>query len=418
VATVVGPTGISAGSLEFGPDGNLYAGGGQGATGNLYKINKTTGVGTLVGATGFGNVSGLMNVCALTPTATSTSTPTNTPTSTPTDTPTPSNTPSISGVITYGNAINNPPPPRFIRNVTVQSTAGSPAVGPVITGTPGAYTLTGFGATSYTIKPTKPGGANTAITSADAARVAQGVAGSVPFVSQNQRFAADTTGNGGPNPVSSQDAAFIARFAAGLTGFGRTGTWFFFVTGAPSPMPTAPQTYEDSRTYASVTGNLTGQDYVAILVGEVSGNYNPANNARPASGPEKSVSVELPKLAKSRAKELTVPVIVRGIADKDVFSYEFDLRYDPNVIQPLADPVDVARTASRGLSVVANSNEPGLLRVVLYGAFPIDRNGVLLNLRFVAVGMSGSVSPLSFERIMFNEGEPQAVTSDGLVKLF
>src|SRR5262249_33915639 len=109
---------------------------------------------------------------------------------------------SISGTITYGNAIRNPPPPRLVRNVTVQSTAGSPMVGPVITGTPGTYTLTGFGSGSYTIKPSKPSGANTAITSADAARVAQGVSGSVPFVSQNQRFAADATGNGGANPVS------------------------------------------------------------------------------------------------------------------------------------------------------------------------------------------------------------------------
>ena len=52
---------------------------------------------------------------------------------------------------------------------------GSPPVGPVITGTPGTYVLTGFGAGSYTIKPTKPGGVNGAITSNDAARVAQGV---------------------------------------------------------------------------------------------------------------------------------------------------------------------------------------------------------------------------------------------------
>src|SRR6185295_12422710 len=111
--------------------------------------------------------------------------------------------------------------------------------------------------------------------------VAQAVAGTQPLVSQNQRFAADTTGNGGANPVSSQDAAFIARFAAGLTGSGRTGQWFFFVTGAPSPLPTAPQTYDDSRSYASVTNGLTGEDYVALLVGDVSGNYNPASHARP-----------------------------------------------------------------------------------------------------------------------------------------
>ena len=58
------------------------------------------------------------------------------------------------------------------------------------------------------------------------------------------------------------------------------------------------------------------------------------------------------------------------------------------------------------------------LRVVVYGAFPIDDDGVLLNLRFTAVGKAGSVSPLMFERIMFNEGEPPVTASDGRIELF
>jgi hypothetical protein len=88
------------------------------------------------------------------------------------------------------------------------------------------------------------------------------------------------------------------------------------------------------------------------------------------------------------------------------------------VIQPADNGVDVKGTASRGLSVVTNANEPGLLRVVVYGAFPIDEDGVLLNLRFTAVGVAGSVSPISFERLMFNEGEPRVSVVDGKVELF
>ena len=48
---------------------------------------------------------------------------------------------SVSGTITYGNAISNPVPPRFVKNVSLSSTAGSPPVGPIVTGTPGTYTL-------------------------------------------------------------------------------------------------------------------------------------------------------------------------------------------------------------------------------------------------------------------------------------
>ena len=48
----------------------------------------------------------------------------------------------------------------------------------------------------------------------------------------------------------------------------------------------------------------------------------------------------------------------------------------------------------------------------------VEEDGVLLNLRFAAVGAGGSVSPLIFERIMLNEGDPAATTTDGRVELY
>jgi len=343
-------------------------------------------------------------------------TPTPTSTATNTATPTHTQTPSISGSITYGNAIGAPAPPRFVKNVSVASTAGSPAVGPVITGTPGTYTLTGFGSGSYTIKPSKTGGANSAISSFDAARAAQGSTGAVPFVSQNQRFAADVSGNG---QVSSLDSAKIAQFAAGLPMQppNLSGEWRFFVTGAPSPLPTPPQTYDDSRTYGSVTGNLTGEDYVGLLMGEVSGNWNSASHPRPAKGPEEHVTVELPSLIAQAEKEIVIPVGVQGVADKEIIAYEFDLRYDPTVIQPALDAADLKETVSRGLSFVTNPYEPGLLRVVVYGPIPMSEDGVLLNLRFIPVGSAASVSPLTIERMMFNEGGFQVYSNSGRIEL-
>lgn len=61
-ATVIGSTELQAGSLEFGPDGNLYAGGTGGNAGNLYRIDPETGASTLVGQSGFGPTTGLMLV--------------------------------------------------------------------------------------------------------------------------------------------------------------------------------------------------------------------------------------------------------------------------------------------------------------------------------------------------------------------
>ena len=217
--------------------------------------------------------------------------------------------------------------------------------------------MTGFGAGAYTITPTKTGGPNTSISSNDAARVAQGVTGALPFVSNNQRFAADTTGN---NAVSSQDAAKIAQFVTGLPPSppNFTGQWRFFISNLPAfPAGAHPQ----SRTYASVSSALTGEDYIGLLIGEASGNWNPAVHPRPALGPERSTTVTMPSLVTPADSEVIVPISVSNAANKEVISYEFDLRYDPTVIQPQADAASVAGTVSRGLSVVANPYEPGLV---------------------------------------------------------
>ena len=64
-ATQIGTPEIHLGSLQFGPDGKLYAGatgggpGGGGDRGNLYVISTNPGNATLVGPTGFDGVTGL-----------------------------------------------------------------------------------------------------------------------------------------------------------------------------------------------------------------------------------------------------------------------------------------------------------------------------------------------------------------------
>jgi hypothetical protein len=247
----------------------------------------------------------------------------------------------------------------------------------------------------------------------------------VPFVTLNQKFASDASGNGA---VSSTDAALVARFAAGLTGTGNVGQWKFFTANLPGP-PTAPlptPPYNDSRSYASVTSSATGEDFVGLLIGEASGNWNPAVHPRPeakraidvGSFAEKPIVVAVQSVATAAEREIVIPVSVQGAADKGIISYEFDLKYDASVIQPQENPVVLAGTVSRGLFVVTNANERGLLRVVVYGPLAIDSDGVLVYLKFTAVGKAGEVSPLSWERIMFNEDEPRVGTTDGRVELF
>ena len=59
MATLVGTTDMQAGSLQFGMDGLLYAGGTGASGGLLFSIATMTGLSTLIGATGFDRVTGL-----------------------------------------------------------------------------------------------------------------------------------------------------------------------------------------------------------------------------------------------------------------------------------------------------------------------------------------------------------------------
>src|SRR5205085_2874623 len=125
---------------------------------------------------------------------------------------------------------------------------------------------------------------------------------------------------------------------------------------------------------------------VGLLMGEVSGNWGDPSPFRPAGGTDRTIAIDAQRVVTPAGNEVIVPVSVQGIAGKGIISYEFDLRYDASVIQPQANPVDVAGTVSRGLSTVFNSDEPGLLRVAVYGPVAIDKDGLLMNLRFEAVG--------------------------------
>ncbi len=309
----------------------------------------------------------------------------------------------ISGVATYGNAI--PAATRFVSNVLL-SGAGSPNVSTTTAGlgaTEGQYVLTGFGAGAYTVTPTKTTGVNGSIASFDAARVALHVAGTT-VLTGNQLVVADVSASG---TISSLDAAMIAKFAAGPPfappGIGVTSNWRFLPA---------------NRNYASVTNNITSQDYSALLMGEVSGNWT-NNGTRPVGGRQSlgkwPIVVSAPRMTTGVGKDVVIPIKANGVANNGLISYEFNLKYDPTVLQPQADPVDVTGTASRGLSFEVNAQEAGILRVVVYGAMPIDANGVLLNLRFTAVGTAGSVSPIALEQMIFNDGDLRINTTNGQI---
>lgn len=160
--------------------------------------------------------------------------------------------PVITGTVIYGNATGSPTP-RFVSGVLL-SAVGSPNL-TATSRSDGTYTLGGFGSGAYTVTPSKTGGVN-GVSSFDAGLIAKHVAG-IQVLTGNQLIVADVSGNG---TLSSFDSGQIARYTAGLSGFGSSANWIFLPV---------------NRTYSSVTSSISGEDFIALLMGDVSGNWVP-----------------------------------------------------------------------------------------------------------------------------------------------
>jgi len=161
---------------------------------------------------------------------------------------------SIFGLVSYGTTPVGQPT-KYVAGVNLNATGASSAS--AVSNSAGNYQLSGLlSGGNYTVTPSKTGDVNS-ISSFDASLVARRAA-SLITLTPNQMLAADVSGNG---TVSSFDASLIARTAAGIATSGNSAGQWKFVPG--------------SKPYANLTAHQSGQDYEALLMGEVSGNWLP-----------------------------------------------------------------------------------------------------------------------------------------------
>ena len=207
-------------------------------------------------------------------------TPTATATATVTASATATNTAALSGRIGYYS--NDEP----VADVEVLLTGTAAAL--VMTDENGEYAFSAVGPGAHKVQPEKDGDFNVAVTALDANRVLQYVAGIMPPppLTADQRLAADVTGNGA---VTALDATRILQFQAGIiTKFLAAVTcqsdWLF----VPDPTIVTGQMLVEPLLSTGMCrmgaimydGNFmppaTGQDFRAILIGDVTGNWAPA----------------------------------------------------------------------------------------------------------------------------------------------
>lgn len=343
---------------------------------------------------------------------------------------------SIFGTITYG--ITGIQGLKYIPNVNLTA-AGAPQI-TANSNSSGVYQLNGLGSGAYIVTPSKSGDVNS-ISSFDASLVARRAANLITLT-PNQLIAADASNNG---TISAFDASLIARTAANIPNTGIAGRWKF------SPA---------SRSYSGLVADLTGENYEAILMGEVSGNWTPPSaqnsnaplsdktaqsdkeeessypfiKAEPGSllnqpgslsniiatdAPSATIAVALPtNSSASKGATVVVPITVGDTTGAGIFGYDFTVTFDPNVLQPANPSFDTTGTVSgaAGFSITPNTGTPGQITISAFGTQPLSGSGTLINLRFNVIGTAGTTtgtSALTFQSFVFNEGDPAAQTTNG-----
>jgi hypothetical protein len=307
----------------------------------------------------------------------------------------------VSGRVTYENAAVPVVPVPF----TNLNAPGTPAVFGS-TDLSGNYSLSAFGPGSYTVTPSKAPvvfSASNGIFSNDAGLISRHVVGLITLTPTQLKAAAVS---GSPS-VSSFDAGLIARWIVGINDMvNQTGTWKF------TPV---------DRTYPNVNSDQSNQDYLAILMGDVNGDWvaptmRPAPSAATSAIPTRdAVIASVPDVQAAPRSEISVPFRIDNLAGKQVGSYQFDIKYDPAVLEPAAIAADLAGTLSDGLSVTSNAAVPGLLKVVVYGAHPASGDGVYSTLRFKVLGDIGSSTSLNILGFRFNDGLDEVTETAGSV---
>jgi CSLREA domain-containing protein len=317
---------------------------------------------------------------------------------------------SINGTIRYGITPVNQSQ-KTVSGVLVSASGAS--IASDTTDSSGAYSLGNLqSGGQYTVTLSKTGNVN-GISPFDATLILRHVAanGQGPnALNANQQKAADANGSGSISPF---DATQILRFVAanGKTpNTGAVGNWEF--------LPSA-------RNYDAVNNSLTEQNYEAVLIGDVNGNWTPPvgslteaetpaveetetqNQPDTVSELESTDSItnskiddssdsdsmiidaEISLAANSKVSEdgtILIPVRLTNYTGKNVSAYNFEAQFDSDVLEPdAAHPIEQNETLSKGFAIVHNIDKRG--RIGIAASRGASRNqagitGILLYLRF------------------------------------
>jgi Dockerin type I domain len=310
-----------------------------------------------------------------------------------TPTPSPTRTPasaSVAGRIRYYSA-DRPVPNAFVQlsGGVMRSTMGA--------GT-GTYAFANLTPGDAVIEPRKTGdfGTPTSITALDASWVLQYVAGQRPF-NADQRLAADVTGNG---TVSALDGTRILQRQVGMlprleVANRCNSDWIFrpLPGAAPNQRLIQPQTTggvcrKGAIALEPLAGAAVQQDFLGILFGDVTGNWQPSAGFGAAlrglvAGPH---TLRVRSARPAGGGMLRLPLAIKG--DEPYYSLDITITYDSDLLTPSS--VRKLRAARDALAVF-NLARPGVVRIAVASAEPMPFGQSVIALDFLGTAPSDAI---------------------------
>lgn len=256
--------------------------------------------------------------------------------------------------------------------------------------TNGVYAVGGVQAGNYTLTPGKTDGVN-GISAFDASLVLQHAAGLITL-SGNAATAADVDKS---SAINSLDAFYILQNSVGLQAL---------------PFPGAGKVWEFSpsnRSYSSLSSNQINQDFVATLLGDVSGDWSATGGPGRPLTPQATIS--LPDATVRSGDQITLLVALE-LGQTQVYSLDLRISYDPSVMSVVA--VDNGNMVSDWM-LANNLTVPGEIRASIAGSRAVTSTGELLRITVQAIGVNGSGTLLTLGQGRLNEGHVAATLQSG-----
>jgi len=210
-----------------------------------------------------------------------------------------------------------------------------------VTDSQGAYSITDLPAGDYTLTPAKSDDVS-GITAHDAALILMATVEKLNL-SASQQIAADVDGSG---RIGAMDASYVLQHAVGLL---------------PLPFPDSERVWDFIPRSHQISGSdadLLDQDFIAVLIGDVSGNWSGVA-AMGALELDSGINLALATTRSLPGENAVLSLSLVG-GDEPIYSADLSVRFDPGAIAALSL---LPESLPAGVACASNDSIPGLLRI-------------------------------------------------------